>query len=152
MEGWHCGGSANKTHISFEICEDGLTNAAYFSAIYQEATELCAYLCRTFGFDPMKDGVLIDHAEGHKRGLASNHADVSHWLPKFGASMDKLRAAVRDQLEVTEMYRVRKTWKDAAKQKGAFRVLDYAIACAIANPGYKVFNQAGVEVYPKRAA
>ena len=38
--GWHCGsgsnGSANDTHISFEICEDGLTNSEYFSQVYQE--------------------------------------------------------------------------------------------------------------------
>lgn len=27
--GWHCAGSGNDTHISFEICEDDLTDAAY---------------------------------------------------------------------------------------------------------------------------
>lgn len=26
--GWHAGGSANDTHIGFEICEDGLTDAS----------------------------------------------------------------------------------------------------------------------------
>ena len=30
--GWHAGGSANDTHIGFEICEDGLTDATYFNA------------------------------------------------------------------------------------------------------------------------
>ena len=39
--GWHCGrgknGSANVTHISFEICEDGLEDASYFEAVYHEA-------------------------------------------------------------------------------------------------------------------
>ena len=25
--GWHAGGSANDTHLSFEICEDDLTDA-----------------------------------------------------------------------------------------------------------------------------
>ena len=53
---WHCGkghkGTANDTHIAFEICEDGLTDESYFSAVYQEAVELTAYLCRAYGLDP----------------------------------------------------------------------------------------------------
>jgi N-acetylmuramoyl-L-alanine amidase len=28
--GWHAGGKANDTHIGFEICEDGLTDASSF--------------------------------------------------------------------------------------------------------------------------
>ena len=43
---WHCGkghkGTANDTHVAVEICEDGLTDASYFSAVYQEAVELTA--------------------------------------------------------------------------------------------------------------
>lgn len=35
--GWHAGGAANNTHVSFEICEDGLTDPEYFSKVYQEA-------------------------------------------------------------------------------------------------------------------
>lgn len=95
---WHCGsgkkGSANGTHISFEICEDGLTDPAYFQAVYQEAVELTAMLCREYGLDPLADGVVLCHAEGHKRGVASNHGDVLHWWPKFGKTMDNFRADV----------------------------------------------------------
>ena len=97
--GWHCAsgakGSGNDTHISFEICEDDLTDPAYFTAVYKEAAELCAYLCKAFGLDPAKDGVIICHSEGHKRGIASNHADVMHWFPKHGKSMDTFRADVQ---------------------------------------------------------
>jgi len=46
--GWHAGGSANDTHIGFEICEDGLTDASYFNAVYKEAVELCVYLCKLY--------------------------------------------------------------------------------------------------------
>ena len=46
--GWHCAsgakGSGNDTHISFEICEDGLVDATYFKKVYTEAVELTAYL------------------------------------------------------------------------------------------------------------
>ena len=41
--GWHAGGDANNTHISFEICEDSLEDAAYFGKVYREAVELCAF-------------------------------------------------------------------------------------------------------------
>ena len=95
---WHCGkghkGTANDTHISFEICEDGLSDASYFSAVYQEAVELAAYLCELYGLDPLEDGAVICHQEGYRRGVASNHADVLHWFPKFGKSMDDFRRDV----------------------------------------------------------
>lgn len=97
--GWHAGDDANNTHISFEICEDGLTDEAYFRAVYQEAVELTAYLCETYGLDPLKDGVVIDHSEGYKRGIASNHGDVSHWLKRFGLTMDDVRQAVSAKME-----------------------------------------------------
>lgn len=93
---WHSGGGANDTHISFEICEDDLTDKAYFDAVYKESAELCAYLCREFNLDPLKDGVLICHSEGYQRGIASGHADVMHWFPRFGKSMDTFRKYVDD--------------------------------------------------------
>lgn len=96
--GWHAGGKANDTHIGFEICEEGLTDASYFSAVYKEAVELCAHLCRMYNFDPMKDGVIIGHYEGYKRGIASNHGDPANWFPKHGKSMDSFRAAVKAAL------------------------------------------------------
>lgn len=88
---WHCGRSGNNTHISFEICEDGLQDAAYFQEVYAVAVELTAYLCRSFGLDPLADGVVLDHAEGNRRGIASGHGDVEHWFPKFGKTMDDFR-------------------------------------------------------------
>ena len=38
--------------------------------------------------------MVICHSEGHKRGIASNHADVMHWFPKHGKSMDTFRKDV----------------------------------------------------------
>ncbi|MEA4932342.1 MAG: N-acetylmuramoyl-L-alanine amidase [Lawsonibacter sp.] len=99
MRGWHCGRSGNDTHISFEICEDGLTDDAYFSAVYREAVELTAFLCKTYGLNPLDDGILLCHAEGYQRGIASNHGDVMHWFPKLGKSMDDFRADVAQELE-----------------------------------------------------
>lgn len=98
MRGWHSGkgrnGSANNTHIGFEICEDGLDDAIYFNKVYKEAVELTAYLCEMYNLDPLKDGVVICHKEGNQRGIASGHADVLHWLPRFGKNMDTFRSDV----------------------------------------------------------
>lgn len=94
--GWHAGGSANGTHIGFEICEDGLQDPVYFAKVYQEAVELCAYLCKLFD---LSANTIICHSEGHARGIASNHADVMHWFPKHGKSMDTFRADVEKLLE-----------------------------------------------------
>ena len=102
--GWHCGTgskgiSANNTHISFEICEDGLKDRDYFDLVYREAVELTAYLCREYGLDPLEDGVVICHQEGARRGIASNHADVLHWFPMHGMTMDDFRADVAQEME-----------------------------------------------------
>jgi len=94
--GWHGGGSSNNTHIGFEICEDGLTDATYFKKVYQEAIDLCVYLCKQYG---LTEKNIICHCEGYKQGIASNHGDVMHWWPKHGKNMDTFRAAVKAELE-----------------------------------------------------
>lgn len=114
MRGWHAGGTANNTHIGFEICEDALTDSVYFEQAYQEAVNLCAYLCQLYNFNPLADGVIIGHFEGYQRGIASNHADPGHWFPIFGKSMSTFRTDVYNKLnENTTLYRV---------QVGAFSV------------------------------
>lgn len=107
MRGWHSAsgskGAAHNTHIGFEICEGRLTDKEYFNKVYKEAAELCAYLCKEFKLDPLADGVLICHSEGHARGIASNHADVMHWFPKHGKNMDTFRAYVNELLEGSDV-------------------------------------------------
>ncbi len=107
--GWHSGGAANNTHISFEICEDGLYDKNYFAAVYEEAVGLCVYLCRKFNLNPED---IIDHSEGYRLGIASNHGDVGHWFKKHGKTMDDFRAEVLDALRAERIYRV---------QLGAFK-------------------------------
>ena len=100
MVGWHSGqgsvGNANfMGYIGFEICEDDLTDKAYFAKVYREAVELCVYLCQLHG---LTEQDIICHSEGYAGGIASNHADVMHWFPKFGKSMDTFRADVKAML------------------------------------------------------
>lgn len=107
MRGWHAGGSANNTHIGFEICEDGLNDSGYFNKVYQEAVELAAYLCNLYNLNPLADGVIIGHYEGYQRGIASNHGDPGHWFSRFGKSMNTFRTDVYNKLnQSTTLYRV----------------------------------------------
>lgn len=91
--GWHCGGAANNTHIGVEMCEPSAikyTSGANFIVLdkikaeqqvktaYNSAVELFAYLCKKFNLNPLQDGVIISHKEGHQKGLASNHGDPEH--------------------------------------------------------------------------
>ena len=52
----------------------------------------------------------------------------------------------------TELYRVRKTWSDTKTQKGAYKNLDNAKACADKNPGWSVFNSSGKSIYSSKEA
>ncbi len=147
---WHCGGDANDTHLSFEICEDSLGDRDYFERTYKAAMELTADLCRKFGLDPLAPGVIISHAEGAKLGIASNHADVDHWWSRFGVSMDDFRAGVARRLQEADqpLYRVRRSWEDKESQIGAFADLDKAkSACPV---GYSVYDKDGKAIYTNR--
>lgn len=114
---WHCGGSGNDTHLSFEICEDGLTNADYFRCTRDYAINLCADLCIQFGFDPMENGVLIDHSEGARMGIASNHGDISHWWNRFGYSMDNFRRDVAEKIKKSE-------WKEEMEKNEVQKIVN----------------------------
>lgn len=114
--GWHCGsgpnGSGNNTHIGVEMCEPACiryTGGARFTCsnveearaavrrTYESAVQLFAELCERFRLDPLADGVILSHEEGHKRGIASNHGDPVHlWNQlNMGYTMDGFRKAVK---------------------------------------------------------
>lgn len=89
--------------------------------------------------------------------------DVCRWLVNRAnlQRMAKAEAAVIDRIPAVESptapppaqpefggyYRVRKSWADAGSQKGAFKNLAYAKACADENIGYSVFDEQGASVY-----
>lgn len=105
MIAWHCGGAANQTHIGVEMTEPsaGMTYAEAAEQIagtYRTAVELFAQLCGVYGLDPLADGVIIGHAEGHRRGVASNHADPELLWRTYdmGYTMDGFRADVAEAM------------------------------------------------------
>ena len=121
--GWHGGGACNNTHIGVEMCEPACikyTGGSTFTCsnmeeakavakrTYEAAVELFAMLCKEFDLDPLADGVIISHVEGHKRGIASNHGDPEHlWRQlDMGYTMDGFRkdvkAAMKEKVSGTQ--------------------------------------------------
>ena len=117
---WHCGsdanGTANNTHIGVEMCEPACikyTGGATFTCsdkeaalavvkrTYAAAVELFAFLCRRYELNPLADGVIISHKEGHDRKIASGHGDPEHlWNGlSCGYTMAGFRQAVRDAMD-----------------------------------------------------
>lgn len=106
MRGWHCGGNANGTHIGAEMTEPsaGMTYAEAAEQIagtYRTAVELFAQLCEMYSLDPLADGVIIGHAEGHRREVASNHADPEYLWNAYGMgyTMDGFRRDVAEAMK-----------------------------------------------------
>ena len=148
--GWHSGsgknGNANKLgYIGFEICEDNTKNEDYALAVYKEAVELSAMLCKQYKLDPLGKNVIIDHQEGARLGIASNHADVRHWLGKYGITLDKMRKDIKAEMqgepepkppepkEELEMWMDKNTLKMGAKGK-----LTEALQAMLTARGYDV--------------
>ena len=106
-------GSYNNSHIGIEMCEpSGLTYnsngsvimkynppAGYFAAVWKNAVDLFAYLCKEYGLDPLGKNVIVSHAEAHALGYGDNHADTGHWFKWEGVTMDDFRQAVADAMK-----------------------------------------------------
>ena len=106
VQAWHCGGSANSTHIGVEMTEPsaGMTRseaAEQIAGTYRTVVELFAELCKQYELDPAQDGVIIGHAEGHRRGVASNHADPELLWQQYhtGCTMDGFRRDVAEAMK-----------------------------------------------------
>lgn len=118
VQAWHCGGSANSTHIGIEMTEpasiaytgygaewrdlDTVATETHIRGTYAAAVELFAQLCAQFGLDPLADGVIISHSEGRMRGVASPHADPEHLWKPFGLTMYGFRQDVYKAMHSTE--------------------------------------------------
>jgi hypothetical protein len=143
MVGWHSSSgslgaskNANNTgYIGFEICEDNLKNEDYFAKIYKEAVELCAYLCQKYLISPEFPN-LICHSEGASLGIANNHADVMHWFPKYGKSMDSFRRDVKNILEAES--------KNDPKPTEDEKTGDKAIWNYLTGKGLNAYSVAGI--------
>ena len=164
---WHCGGGLQGSirHSKYGICknsnsigiemrpynDNGAVSAAQNAGWYfhqktvDNAVDLVKYLMDKYNIDA--DHVIM-------------HADVTGkycpapWLDYLD-QWESFKQAIRGASPVTppaggkptEMYRVRKTWTDAASQIGAFTALENAKKMTDANAGYEVYDGSGNIVY-----
>lgn len=104
---WGCGagskGSCNDGWIQFEICEDAKNDKEYAQKVWDEAIKCTAWLCETYGIDPMGkttlNGVTVPtilcHWDSYLLKLGSGHDDIYDWFPKIlGKNMDDVRKEV----------------------------------------------------------
>ena len=129
--GWHGGGSSNNTHIGVEMCEPSCikyTGGANFTCsdkakavaaverTYKAAVELFAMLCKEFNLDPLADGVIVSHKEGHARGIASNHGDPEHLWSQLGTgyTMSSFRKAVNAEMNKANLDNTPAAWSKEA--------------------------------------
>lgn len=137
----------------------------FAAACYNNAVWLIAKLCSDYGWDPHR--AILTHNEISTKLLSNtDHVDPEHLWNGLGMGYDlaTLRRDVATTMagkepdvppkddpspnagEGSDMYRIRKAWRDAASQIGAFKNLDYAKAAC--KPGYAVYDSLGRQVYP----
>lgn len=124
FRGWHGGGSSNNTHIGVEMTEpsqikysggatftvlDKAAATAQVKGTYETAVQLFAFLCKKYNLNPMTQ--ICSHAEGYKKGIATNHGDPEHLWRGLGLSytMDGFRKDVKKCMDgeyYTTMYAI----------------------------------------------
>lgn len=100
---WGSGGGTKGSYnrnptarVQFEVHEDAKTDKAYFDAVWKEAAEFCAYICKMYGLTTAQ---ICSHKEAHDQGMATNHGDPDYWMKAFGKDMNWFRGEVQKLLD-----------------------------------------------------
>ena len=167
---WCSSSSANDQRaVTIECASDTTEPYAFKDVVYQKLITLCMDICKRNGKSKLlwlgdKDKTLSYEPKSDEMVLTvhrwfANKSCPGSWMY---ARMIDLAAKVTAQLgggtsgdteadypeKLTEgYYRVRKAWSDSKSQKGAYKILSNAKKCADANPGYRVFDNNGVNIY-----
>ena len=165
---WCSSSNANDQRaVTIECASDTTEPYAFKDVVYQTLIKLCIDICKRNGKNKLiwfgdKNKTLSYEPKTGEMILTvhrwfANKSCPGNWLySRMGDLAEKVTAALggstSTQETKTSFYRVRKTWVDAKSQKGAYKVLANAKKCADANPGYSVFDENGVSIYPSKAA
>ena len=152
---WHCGTDGDYYHnhcrnansIGIEMCCTA-GNYKIGDKAKENAAQLGAALCKYFGITDVDTYVIRHYDVTHKICPAQMVNDNSEWI----AFKSRIKEILNGEAPTKTFYRVRKSWKDGASQRGAYSVLTNAIsACDKAGPGYYVFDESGTPIYPDNA-
>lgn len=167
---WCSSSNANDQRaVTIECASDRSEPYAMNGAVYASLIKLCTDICKRNGkkkllwfgdkntslnYSPKSDEMIITV---HR--WFANKSCPGDWLyNSLGDLAKKVTAALGGISSGTPSacgstwYRVRKSWSDAASQKGAFLDLLNAMKCADSNSGYKVFDGSGNQIYPVAVA
>ena len=153
--------------VTIECASDTSAPYAMNSKVYDSLVKLCTDICqrngkkkliwladktKTLNYTPQSDEMVLTV---HR--WFANKSCPGDWLySRLGDLAAKVTVALgsvptetapAQEPAKTELYRVRKTWADSKSQKGAYKILANAKACADKNPGYSVFDTDGNSVY-----
>ncbi len=172
---WCSSSKANDQRaVTIECASNTTAPYAFKDVVYKTLIKLCVDICQRNGKKKLlwlggKDKTLAYKPKSDEMVLTvhrwfANKSCPGDWMY---ARMDDLASKVTAALGgsssqpetpdapaeklTSGYYRVRKTWKDAKSQIGAYRVLSNAKAQADKNPGYYVFANDGVAIYPAEA-
>lgn len=169
-----CTSSGANDHraVTIETASDTTHPYAVTAAAFKTLLDLCTDICRRNGkkkliwiadkdkalaYAPASDEMLLTvhrwFANKSCPGdyLYNRHAEIAAEVTKrLGGSAAQQEPQTKPQTkpQTEQLYRVRKSWADKASQKGAYKLLDNAKACADDNPGYSVYDASGSKVYP----
>ena len=153
--------------ITIECASDTTEPYAFRDVVYAKLIDLCVDICKrngkskllwfgdktkTLNYTPKADEMILTV----HRWFSATACPGTWMMNRMGDLAKQVTAKLQggttsggDKPGGTSetLYRVRKTWTDSKTQKGAFKVLANAKACADANPGYSVFDAAGKSVY-----
>lgn len=145
---WHAGdgefGEGNRNYISIEICYSK-SGGERFELAEKRAAKEIALLLKEYN-------LKLENIKSHKyfSGKYCPHRTLDLGWNRFLNMVKKEinNNEIKVQNINGELYRVRKDYKNIKSQIGAFRNIQNAKKLVDENPGYKVYNEKGVKIYP----
>ncbi len=149
MASWNCGdgngkyGITNQNSIGIEMCG---TNGEIAKDTESNTIDLVKQLMKKYNIPSDR---VVRHYDASRKNCPSpwSNNNWSKWND-FKKKLVKQNTSTSKPLS-KELFRVRKSWKDADSQKGAYSDLVNAKAECDKHKGYSVYDNSGVCVYPK---
>lgn len=153
-----CSSSPSNDHraITIEVASDTTYPYAVNAKAYASLINLVADICKRNGIKELKwkaDKSLIGQVDKQNmtvhRWFAATACPGEYLYSRMGQIAQEVNKKLgTGTTTINQMYRIRKTWKDAASQIGAYTNFDNAKrAC---KDGYYVFDSKGNIVYPEQ--
>lgn len=160
-----CTSSASNDNraITIEVASDTYHPYRVNDAAYKSLIKLLVDICKRNGIKRLvwstNKSERMNHLNGCNMTVHRDYANKScpgDYLYNLHGQIAKevnAQLGLGSSKPVTSkktLYRVRKSWKDAKSQKGAFYDLSNAKKCADKNNGYSVFDENGKAVYTSK--